>query len=129
MKRLLLIAAFINAPVAIIHTFIGETDIIAPLTDSDAPMLVKATLHSAWHMISVMLYLSSVMLFYVSRKGEDNPQLRLFPLYFGIQYISLSLVFVVTSILYGQFFPQIVMLAPIGLLALWAGRQTKKQSS
>lgn len=44
----------------------------------------------------------------------------------GIQYIDRSLVFVVTSFVYGQFFLQIFMLLPIGLLVFWAGRIANK---
>ncbi len=126
MKKLLIIAAFINLAVAVIHTFIGESDIIAPLLATDAPDTVRWTLHSAWHMISVVLYLSSFTLFYVSRKDKSNPSSKILPNYIGIQYIVLAMVFVVTSFVYGIFFPQIVMLAPIGILALLAGRMANK---
>lgn len=122
MKRLLIIAAIINLAVALIHTFIGESDIVAPLLATDAPDTVKWTLHSAWHMISVVLYISSFTLFYLSRKDKKDPGSKTLPNYIGIQYIGLSMVFVVTSIVYGLFFPQIVMLAPIGILSLLAGR-------
>lgn len=126
MKKILVTSGIINLAVAVIHTFIGETDIIAPLLASDAPDLVKATLHSAWHMISVVLYLSSFTLFYVSRKDKDAPHSKILPMYIGIQYIALAMVFVVTSLIYSQFFPQIVMLLPIGLLSFWAGRKANK---
>jgi len=126
MKNILVIAAIINLAVAVIHTFIGETDIVAPLLASNAPELVQATLHSAWHMISVVLYLSSFALFYVSQKDKNSPHGKILPTYIGIQYIALAMVFVVTSLVYGQFFPQIVMLLPIGLLSFWAGRKANK---
>lgn len=126
MKRILIIAGIINLAVAVIHTFIGESDIIAPLLNSDTPILVKSTLHSAWHMISVVLYWSSFMLFYVSRKAKNDSHAKILPIYIGIQYIALALVFVVTSVMYGQFFPQIVMLSPIGILSLWAGRMANR---
>lgn len=122
MRNLLIVAAIINLAVAVVHTFIGETDVIAPLLASDAPELTKGTLHSAWHMITVVLFLSSFTLFYVSRKDQDDQQIAILPIYIGIQYIALALVFVVTSLVYGQFFIQILMLFPIGLLSFWAGR-------
>ena len=125
MKGLLITAAVVNLAVAVIHTFIGENDIIATLLATDAPDTVRWTLHSAWHMISVVLYMSSFTLFYVSRKDKNDPYSKIFPNYIGIQYIPLAMVFVVTSLVYGIFFPQIVMLAPIGILALLAGRRTK----
>jgi hypothetical protein len=126
MKNILIIAAIINLAVAVIHTFIGETDIVAPLLASDAPELVQATLHSAWHMISVVLYLSSFTLFYIGRKDEKSPENKILPTYIGIQYIALAMVFVVSSVVYGQFFPQVIMLLPIGVLSLWAGRKAKR---
>lgn len=126
MKKLLIIAAIVNLAVAVIHTFIGESDIIKPLLATDAPDTVRWTLHSAWHMISVVLYLSTFTLFFVSRKDKSDPLCKILPNYIGIQYIGLAMVFVVTSFIYGIFFPQIVMLAPIGILALLAGRSAQK---
>lgn len=128
MKKLLIIAAVINLAVAIIHTIIGESDIIAPLLATDAPDTVRWTLHSAWHMISVVLFISTLTLFYVSRKGKDKPHSMVLSKYIGIQYLALAMVFVVTSLMYGIFFPQIVMLAPIGILALLASRVAGKSS-
>lgn len=126
MKKLLIIAAIINLAVAIIHTIIGESDIVTPLLATDAPDTVRWTLHSAWHMISVVLFVSSIALFYLSRKEKDDPQTKILSTYIGIQYIGLAMVFVVTSMVYGIFFPQIVMLAPIGILALLASRAVSK---
>lgn len=126
MKKLLIVAAVINLAVAAVHIFIGEAEIIAPLMASDAPVLVQGTLRSAWHMITVVLLLSSFALFYLSRKGETDHLNKTLPLYIGVQYIALALVFVVTSFLYGQIFIQIVMLLPIGLLSFWAGRLANK---
>ena len=122
MKSFLFIAAIINAAVAVVHIIIGEAEILAPLLASDAPELVQATLRSAWHMISVVLLVSSIALFYAGLGDRHHPRVTELPTYIGIQYIALALVFVVTSFVYGQFFIQIVMLLPIGVLSLWAGR-------
>jgi hypothetical protein len=126
MKMILIAAAVINLAVAVIHTFVGESQVVAPLLASDAPDLVKGTLHSAWHMITVALVLSSLTLFVLSRKEETDPLNKTLPIYFGIQYIGLALVFVWRSVLYGQFFIQILMLLPIGVLSFWAGRRARK---
>ena len=126
MKNLLLFAAIINAAVAIIHTIIGESDIVAPLLATDAPDTVRWTLHAAWHMISVVLFISAITLFYVSRRGKDYPHRIVLSKYIGIQYLALAMVFVGTSVIYGIFFPQIVMLAPIGILAMLASRAVSK---
>lgn len=125
MKKLLIIAAIINLGVAIIHTIIGESDIVAPLLATDAPDTVRWTLHSAWHMISVVLFVSSFTHFYLSRKEKNDPHTQILSTYIGIQYMGLAMVFVVTSMVYGIFFPQIVMLAPIGILALLASRAAR----
>lgn len=126
MKTLLIITAIINLAVAIIHTIIGESDIVAPLLATDAPDTVRWTLHAAWHMISVVLFISALTLFYVSRRGKDDPRSLVLSKYIGIQYLALAMVFVVTSVVYGIFFPQIVMLAPIGILPLLASRAAGK---
>lgn len=126
MKTLLSIAAIINLAVALIHTFIGESNIIAPLLATELADEVRWTLHSAWHMISVVLYLSSFTLFNLIRKEKNDPSVRILPIYIGIQYFALALVFVLSSFVYEIFFPQIAMLAPIGILALLAGRMARK---
>lgn len=126
MKKFLIIAAVINLAVAIIHTIIGESDIVAPLLATDAPDTVRWTLHAAWHMISVVLFISAITLFYLSRKDKDYPHSTVLSKYIGIQYLALAMVFVVTSMVYGIFFPQIVMLAPIGILAVLGSRAAGK---
>jgi len=126
MKTLLIIGAIINLAVAIIHTIIGESNIVTPLLATDAPDTVRWTLHAAWHMISVVLFISAFTLFYVSRKGKDDPRSVVLSRYIGIQYLALAMVFVATSVVYGIFFPQIVMLAPIGILAILASGAASK---
>ena len=126
MKKFLIIAAIINLAVAIIHTTIGESDIVTPLLATDAPDTVRWTLHSAWHMISVVLFMSSFALFYLCRRERNDPRIKILSSYIGVQYIALAMVFVVTSFIYGIFFPQIVMLAPIGILALLGSRAASK---
>ena len=126
MKTILIVAAVINLAVAVIHTFVGESEVVAPLLASDAPDLVKGTLHSAWHMITVVLMVSSLTLFFLSRKAETDPLNKTLPIYIGIQYIGLALVFVGTSVIYSQFFIQILMLLPIGVLSFWAWRLASK---
>jgi hypothetical protein len=122
MKKLVFLAAIINLAVAVVHIFIGEAGVVAPLLASDVPELIKGTLHSAWHMISVVLLMSSFALIYVGMTDQDGAASATLPTYIGIQYIGLALVFVVSSFVYGQFFIQILMLLPIGLLSFWAGR-------
>jgi hypothetical protein len=126
MKKLLLFAALINLAVAAVHIVIGEMEIVAPLSASDAPELVQATLHAAWHMISVVLVLSSIALLRASRVDGGGRHAGALPTYIGIQYMALALVFVVASYMYSQFFIQILMLLPIGVLAFLAGRLANK---
>ena len=123
MKKFLIIAAVINLAVAIVHTFIGESDIIAPLLSTDAPNTVKWTLHAAWHMISFMLIQSTMTLFYLSGKPKDYSHSRILSKYIGIQYVFLALIFVGASVKYEIFFPQIIMLAPIGIFSILASRK------
>ena len=85
MKTILIAAALINLAVALVHTFIGESQVIAPLLASDASDLVRGTLHSAWHMITIVLFLSSLTLLYLSRKTEDARLVRTLPAYIGVQ--------------------------------------------
>lgn len=105
---------------ALVHVFAGQVDPVRPFLKSELADAAKATLLACWHLVSVTLLVSSLMLTYVGWFG-------LYSFYLPIQlvgglYILFALVFVIVGWHFfgGKVFvklPQWILLLPIGLLA------------
>ncbi|MEZ9005400.1 hypothetical protein CWN94_00030 [Vibrio splendidus] len=104
----------------LVHVFSGQIDPVRPFLKSKLDDIPKATLLACWHIVSVTLFVSSLMLLYVGWYGIDS-------LYFLIQllgflYILYASVFVAVGLYFfgAKVFvklPQWILLLPIGLLA------------
>nr|WP_229650211.1 hypothetical protein [Vibrio splendidus]MCC4882828.1 hypothetical protein [Vibrio splendidus] len=104
----------------LVHVFAGQIDPVRPFLKSKLDDIPKATLLACWHLVSVTLFISSLMLLYVGWYGMDS-------LYFLIQllgflYILYASVFVAVGLYFfgAKVFvklPQWILLLPIGLLA------------
>ncbi|MDP2590049.1 hypothetical protein [Vibrio splendidus] len=104
----------------LVHVFTGQIDPVRPFLKSKLDDIPKATLLACWHLVSVTLFVSSLMLLYVGWYGIDS-------LYFLIQllgflYILYASVFVAVGLYFfgAKVFvklPQWILLLPIGLLA------------
>ena len=104
----------------LVHVFAGQIDPVRPFLKSKLGDIPKATLLACWHLVSVTLFVSSLMLLYVGWYGIDS-------LYFLIQllgflYILYASVFVAVGLYFfgAKVFvklPQWILLLPIGLLA------------
>ncbi|RIH73889.1 hypothetical protein BJG01_11840 [Vibrio splendidus] len=104
----------------LVHVFAGQIDPVRPFLKSKLDEIPKATLLACWHLVSVTLFVSSLMLLYVGWYGIDS-------LYFLIQllgflYILYASVFVAVGLYFfgAKVFvklPQWILLLPIGFLA------------
>ncbi|MFA0391612.1 hypothetical protein AB4508_21265 [Vibrio splendidus] len=104
----------------LVHVFSGQIDPVRPFLKSKLDDIPKATLLACWHLVSVTLFVSSLMLLYVGWYGIDS-------LYFLIQllgflYILYASVFVAVGLYFfgAKVFvklPQWILLLPIGFLA------------
>ncbi|MEZ8503156.1 hypothetical protein AB6D08_17730 [Vibrio splendidus] len=104
----------------LVHVFAGQIDPVRPFLKSKLDDIPKATLLACWHLVSVTLFVSSLMLLYIGWYGIDS-------LYFLIQllgflYILYASVFVAVGLYFfgAKVFvklPQWTLLLPIGLLA------------
>ena len=104
----------------LVHVFAGQIDPVRPFLKSKLDDIPKATLLACWHLVSVTLFVSSLMLLYVGWYGIDS-------LYFLIQllgflYILYASVFVAVGLYFfgAKVFvklPQWILLLPIGFLA------------
>ncbi|MFA0570915.1 hypothetical protein [Vibrio gallaecicus] len=104
----------------LVHVFAGQIDPVRPFLKSKLDDIPKATLLACWHLVSVTLFVSSLVLLYVGWYGIDS-------LYFltqllGFLYILYASVFVAVGLYFfgAKVFvklPQWILLLPIGLLA------------
>lgn len=104
----------------LIHVFAGQTDPVRPFLKSELEPVPKATLLACWHLVSVTLLASSMVLTYIG--WNSLGALYIPTLFLGLLYVLFALVFVVV----GWYFfgskvfiklPQWVLLLPIGVLA------------
>lgn len=119
----LLAAGAIAGFTTLIHVFAGQIDPVRPFLKSDLAAIPKATLLVCWHMVSVMLLLSSAALLYA---GINNTAAWQLPSQgIAIVWAAFVGVFVVVG---GYFFgirtliklPQWTLLLPVAILA-WLG--------
>lgn len=104
-----------------IHVFAGQIDPVRPFLKSDLADIPKATLLVCWHMVSVVLVLTSGVLTYIGWLNLVGLNAAVIAI--AIAYILFSLVFIVVG---WSFFgartfiklPQWTLLLPIGLLGL-----------
>lgn len=113
--------ASLNLITALIHTIMGHYELILPFTDIDFPDTLKAILHACWHMVTTVLFFSSLVFYFLGHR----PQLataRPVVLLLGLLYIIFSMAFLAVSIGYNLFLPQILLLLPIGLMAIFGAK-------
>lgn len=118
MKKILLATAILNLITALIHTIVGHYDLIVPFIQTDFAEALKAILHACWHMVTVILFISSVVLFYVGLRPAESAAIPIVYLV-GALYIAFALVFVLMGIRYELFLPQVLLLLPIGIMSIF----------
>ena len=111
------IAGIINLITAIIHVIGGQVDLVNPLLDSNMTGQAKGELVSVWHMVTILLFLTSYIIIKVGF-GKGKPlDLNLLKA-IGVLYVLMGLPFIISSLWYGIFAPQWILLMPIGILIL-----------
>lgn len=112
-----IIAGGINLLTALLHTFGGQLDLVNPLLNSELLDQTKAEWVGGWHMITIVLFLSSYVLLRNGIKASfsQSESIRLI----GILYLLFSFPSIIASIVFGVFAPQFVLLLPVGFFALY----------
>ena len=116
-KIYLKIAALINFISALVHTFLGQIDLVNPLLSSNLSMQVKGEFVSVWHIVTIILFATCLPLFKASFYEIKSSQVGLLK-FIGWLYVLFALPFIVVSIWYFIFAPQWILLLPIGVLTL-----------
>jgi len=121
----LIIGGIINLFTALLHLIGGQTSLINPLTNSNLELQVRTELLGVWHMVTTILFMSSIVLLYFGFKQKGNSSKELIK-FIGYIYILFSIAFIIVSIINSQLAPQWTLLLPIGILALIGVRKLNK---
>jgi len=120
----LIIGGIINLFTAFLHLIGGQITLIKPLNDSNLELQVKTELLGVWHMVTIILFLTSFLLLYFGfKQGKSLPKELI--KFIGYIYILFSVSFIILSIINSQLAPQWTLLLPIGVLALIGIRKSK----
>ncbi|OCQ22769.1 hypothetical protein A7985_02080 [Pseudoalteromonas luteoviolacea] len=105
----------------VVHIFAGQIDTVRPFLSSNLADVPKATLLACWHMVSIVLLFSAVILSLVGWYATAQYYETVF--FIGVLYVLFASVFAFVG---GYFFkskallklPQWCLLLPIGVLAI-----------
>lgn len=117
----LIIAGIINLFTAFLHTIGGQLSLVDPMVASNLNLQVKAELVAAWHLITIVLFASSLVLLKQGFTSSGSRSAVVGSI--GYLYTLFALTFIVVSVVYGVFAPQWILLLPIGVLAFWGDRK------
>ncbi|WDE09368.1 hypothetical protein [Thalassomonas haliotis] len=121
MNTWIFIAGIIGLFTTLVHIVGGQLDPVRPFLKSDFPDIPKATLLGCWHMVSVTLLISGLVLTYVGWFNLSSFQSIVIGI--SLSFIIFSLVFIAVGWYFFKFqtfikLPQWVLLLPIGVLGL-----------
>lgn len=118
----LIIGGVINLFTAFLHIIGGQLSLVDPMVASNLDSQVKTELVAAWHMVTIILFASSLVLL---RQGfaPSKPSSAVV-ISIGYLYTLFALTFIVVSLAYGMFAPQWILLLPIGVLAFLGDRKS-----
>ncbi len=126
-KIAILMAGGINLVTALIHTFLGQSDLVKPLTGSELSQQIITELTSVWHMATIILFVTSFTLLRIGRAMVNKRSYPILEL-IALLYLLFSLSFIVMSILRGVFAPQWILLLPIAILSYTGVKLNQKNS-
>ena len=120
MNEIWIAAGMVNLFTACIHLFAGHFDTVLPLLDSGLDTVVQGTLYACWHIVSLLLFWSSVIFLYIgvnpTRVGSQQIAMQL-----AVLYLLSGLLFMGLGFEYGLLtLPQWILILPISGLA-WLG--------
>lgn len=131
MNRRLFIAALLAAFTAAVHILAGGSDVAAPLLASSIAGAPKLALYAVWHIVSVVLAMSSVALFLGCL--PRHAQVARYPVLFAsMLWCAFGAVFLAVAAIQpdGSWLfklPRWILLLPVGLLGLWGRFRTAPQ--
>ena len=110
----LILSGMLNLFTFFLHLIGGQISLIKPLLNSNLDLQIKTELLGVWHMVTIILFITSVILLYIGFNQRKKIFIELL-IFIGYLYIFFSLPFIIISILYGLLVPQWILLLPIGI--------------
>ncbi len=106
---------------ALLHLIGGHFDPVKPFLQSDVNPVTKATLYACWHMVTIVLFSSALLIIYGALDQKQSLETAIS--FVSIQYILFALIFLVVAkrlALSNKLLslPQWILLAPIGVMGL-----------
>lgn len=128
MNKYLIATTLLSSFTAILHTFIGTSEIEIPLLSAGLKPEISLLLLACWHLVSVTLILSAVAYFLIA-KNIHNQQYSILGQFISVLWIGFGFVFILIALIYADprmllLLPQWILLIPIGLLGFWGSRKT-----
>jgi hypothetical protein len=120
MKRSLLIAGVLSAIAALVHGIAGEMTTIQSLLSTNIEAVPATELRAVWHMVTIHLSASAVMLFILAKSA--NKTLGRF---LAVQFAGYGMVFLAVAVIHQVGLletPQWILLFPIAGLTYWGSR-------
>ncbi len=117
-----LVSGGIGLITAFIHLFMGQSGVIRPFLKCDLDAMPKAVLHVCWHMVTVILFASGIILLYLGANPISAGS-KTIALFIGGQFVVYAILFLVFSFM-GSWgnklfaLSQWTLLLPIGVLAI-----------
>lgn len=115
-------AAVISSFTFLLHIFGGQQDLVLPLINSNLSIQNHSEWLGVWHMVSIMLGFGSYLLIKGAFGNKNLEPALLKPL--AVLYLLLGIPFIISSLYFGVFAPQWILLMPIGALTYWASSKT-----
>lgn len=122
----LFVAGGINILTALLHLIGGQIDLVNPLLNSGIGLQQKGELVGVWHMVTVLLFMTSYHLLRTATQTNMHSKVELLRA-IAILYCLLAVPFIGASFWMGIFAPQWLLLLPIGLSVLLGLRKTSQQ--
>ncbi len=119
-----IIAGIINIFTAILHLIGGQIDLINPLMESSIALQIKTQLLGVWHMVTIILYTSSILYFKHGFNPTNKADIALVS-FISYLYITFSFAFIFSSVYKLILAPQWVLLLPIGILGVIGVKKSK----
>ncbi|MFI6423408.1 hypothetical protein ACIBG6_39305 [Streptomyces sp. NPDC050842] len=122
MNGWLLAAGTTAVGVAAVHIVGGRRDVVRPLLSSGLADEPKRVLHAVWHMVSVDLVLSGLVLLYLSLT-DGTPGTSLVAWFVAAHFVAYAAAFLVVTLSVGWprpllRLPQWILLLPVAVLAV-----------
>ena len=117
----ILIAGVLNLFTALLHTIMGQIELVSPLQKSGLTNQAKAEWFGVWHMVTIFLFATSFLLAKNYINGNKVETVK----HIGFLYILLSIPFCVSSVIHKLLAPQWILLLPIGILIYFGTKKPK----